>query len=114
MISDASISALVAWRKETTARLAQIRKEEVVFRETCQASTNAVRQARYKGKDITWEDRAAVFEMLEAIIVGVTHIAKTRSADLELLLGNIDKLAKAELPPGISWEWPSNQETLEH
>jgi hypothetical protein len=112
MISDASISALVAWRKETMSRLAQIRKEEALLRETCKVSTNAV--AHYKGRDISWEDRDTVLEMLNAMITGVTRMMTMRSTDLELLLANIDKFAKAELPPGLSWEWPSNSETLEH
>jgi len=114
MISETSIDTLMSWRKATISRLTQIRKEEALFRETFKVSANALRQARYKGRDISWEDRAAVLKMLEDILIGVMRMMTMRSADLESLLDNIDKLAKAELPPGLSWEWPSDRETLDH
>ncbi len=114
MISQSSIDNLVTWRKEAMSRLAQIRKHEVALQEIFRPSVNALRQARYQGKEISWDDREAVLKMLEDIVTGVTKMMTLRSADLELLLGHIDKLAKAELPPGTAWEWPSNDEAREH
>jgi hypothetical protein len=114
MIGESSIDTLVSWRKEALSRLSRVRKEEALIRETFKSSANALRQARYKGKDISWEDRATVLKMLEDIIAGVMQMMTMRSRDLELLLDNIDRLARAELPPGFSWEWPTDRETLEH
>ncbi len=110
MISDSSVSVLIAWHKETWAKLRRIRKEEALIREALKVPANALRQARYKGKDISWEDRDAVLKMVEDLVTGVTRVMTTRSEDLELHLDKIAKLAAAELPPG-AWVWPADHET---
>lgn len=112
MISEASIAAMVSWRRETVSRLEKVRKAENLFRETFRSSANAIKQARYKGRDVSWDDRVAVLQMCEDIIIGVARMMTMRSTDLELLLDKLDTLARAELPPGMSWEWPSNSETM--
>jgi hypothetical protein len=115
MISESSISTLVAWRRETVSRLGKVRKVEDLFRETFKSSANALKQAKYKGRDVSWDDRVAILSMCEDIITWVTRMMHTRSEDLEQLLDSIDKLAKAEMPPGVSWEWPAaNSESQEH
>ncbi len=113
-ISAASVSHLIVLRKKTTARLQKIKQEEALFRQTLKVSASALRQARQGNKPLSWDDRSGVLQMVEDIIAGVMHIMMQRSADLEPLLDGIDKLAAAELPPEISWEWPAASETLEH
>jgi hypothetical protein len=114
MISKSSIDNLMAWRRETMSRLVTIREQEALLNQTFKSSASALRQARYKGKAVSWEDRVAVLQMCEDIVTGVARMLTMRSTDLELLLTNIDKLAREELPPGVSWEWPPNSETREH
>jgi hypothetical protein len=114
LISKSSIDNLMCWRQEVSSRLEKIRADESKFSEICKASTSAVREARFKGQAVTWEDHAVILEMLDTIVVGIGRMMCLRSADLELMLDKLDKLAEAELPPERFWEWPESRNEVEH
>ncbi len=115
MITQSTVETLANWRRETVSRLEKVKEQEAALLETFQTSSAALKQVKFRGKKISWKDRAAVMEMLEVTLAGVVQMMTKRGEDLQLQLANIDKFAQQELPPHRQWEWPTAHDTsLEH